>query len=163
MGEENGLFGWLRLAYDCQCTPAIRLDGDDDDDDYDKEIIISTNTDIFETPSSDAITTSPPVLLIEDPEVSLIMRHEELNTIPEKEFDEFIKSSVEDIVPITSESEDTFGSDSECILSSCDYFSPIDIPEEESVTFSNPLFNSNDDFTSSDDKSLSDEDVSEDN
>ncbi|GKD84770.1 hypothetical protein Tco_1355924 [Tanacetum coccineum] len=31
------------------------------------------------------------------------------------------------------------------------------------MTFSNPLFDSNDDFTSSDDKSLSDEDVSEDN
>nr|GEZ11916.1 hypothetical protein [Tanacetum cinerariifolium] len=42
------------------------------------------------------------------------------------------------------------------------------IPEKESdegkfVTFSNPLFNSNDDFTSSDDESLSDEDVPEDN
>nr|GEV96715.1 hypothetical protein [Tanacetum cinerariifolium] len=34
---------------------------------------------------------------------------------------------------------------------------------EESVTFSNPLFNLNDDFTSSDDESLSDEDVSKDN
>nr|GEX94394.1 hypothetical protein [Tanacetum cinerariifolium] len=34
---------------------------------------------------------------------------------------------------------------------------------EKSVTFSNPLFNSNDDFISSDDESLSDEDVSEDN
>ncbi|GKF38133.1 hypothetical protein Tco_0118194, partial [Tanacetum coccineum] len=35
--------------------------------------------------------------------------------------------------------------------------------EEKSVTFSNLLFNSNDDFTSSDDESLSDEDVPEDN
>ncbi|GKD70324.1 hypothetical protein Tco_1324414 [Tanacetum coccineum] len=35
--------------------------------------------------------------------------------------------------------------------------------EEKSVTFSNPLFDSNDDFTSSDDESLSDEDVPEDN
>ncbi|GKF19387.1 hypothetical protein Tco_0068025, partial [Tanacetum coccineum] len=33
----------------------------------------------------------------------------------------------------------------------------------KSVTFSNPLFDSNDDFTFSDDESLSDEDVSEDN
>nr|GEX78786.1 hypothetical protein [Tanacetum cinerariifolium] len=139
------------------------LDVDDDDDDYDKESIISTNTDIFETPSSIIITTSPPVLPIEDPEDFLIMRNEELNIICKKESDEFIKSSVEDLVPIPSESEDTSGSDSECILPSCDYFSPIDVPEEESVTFSNPLFNSNDDFISSDDKSLSDEDVSEDN
>nr|GEU90091.1 hypothetical protein [Tanacetum cinerariifolium] len=74
------------------------LDGDDDDDDYDKEI--STNTDIFEIPSSDAITTSPLVLPIEDPEDSLIMGNEELNTILEKKSDEFIKSSVEDLVPI---------------------------------------------------------------
>nr|GFC26405.1 hypothetical protein [Tanacetum cinerariifolium] len=57
---------------------------------------------------------------------------------------------------------DTSGSDSECILPSCDDFSPIDVPKEKSVTFSNPLFNSNDDFTSSGDESLSDEDVPKD-
>nr|GFC01878.1 hypothetical protein [Tanacetum cinerariifolium] len=100
---------------------------------------------------------------IADPEDYLIMGNEELNIIPEKESDEFIKSSVEDLIPISSESEDTSGSDSECILPSCDDFSPIDIPEEKSVTFSNPLFNSNNDFTSSGDESLSDEDVPEDN
>nr|GFC40098.1 hypothetical protein [Tanacetum cinerariifolium] len=72
-------------------------------------------------------------------------------------------SSVEDLVLIPSESEDTSGSDSECILPSCDDFSPINVFEEKSVTFSNPLFDSNDDFTASDDESLSDEDVSEDN
>ncbi|GJT83353.1 hypothetical protein Tco_1057695 [Tanacetum coccineum] len=43
-----------------------------------------------------------------------------------------------------------------------DDFSPISIFEEKSVTFSNPLFDSNYDFTSSDDDSLSDEDVPED-
>nr|GEV80000.1 reverse transcriptase domain-containing protein [Tanacetum cinerariifolium] len=85
-----------------------------------------------------------------DLEDSVIMRNEELNTIPEKESDEFIKSSVEDSVPIPSESEDTSGSDSEYILPLCDDFSPIDIPEEKAMTFSNPLFNSNDDFISSD-------------
>ncbi|GJV48166.1 hypothetical protein Tco_1438378 [Tanacetum coccineum] len=77
--------------------------------------------------------------------------------------DEFIKCSVEDIVPIPSESEDTSESDSDCDLPSCDDFSPINVYEEKFVTFSNPLFNSNDDFTSSDDESLSDEDVPEDN
>nr|GEV02658.1 hypothetical protein [Tanacetum cinerariifolium]GEV96584.1 hypothetical protein [Tanacetum cinerariifolium] len=74
-----------------------------------------------------------------------------------------IKSSVEDFVLIPSESEDTSKSDSECDLSSCDDFSPINVPEGKSVTFSNPLFDSNDDFTSSDDESLSDENVPEDN
>ncbi|GKF64003.1 hypothetical protein Tco_0187451, partial [Tanacetum coccineum] len=113
-------------------------------------------------PPSIVITTSPPVLPIEDPEDSLITGNEELSTIPEKESDEFIKSSVEDIVPIPCESEDTSGSDSECDLPSCDYFSLINILEGKSVTFSNPLFDTNEDFTSSDNESLSDEDVPED-
>ncbi|GKD21761.1 hypothetical protein Tco_1223464 [Tanacetum coccineum] len=91
------------------------------------------------------------------------MRNEELSTIPEKESDEVIKSSVEDLVPIPSESKDTFGSDSECDLPSCDDFSSIDIPRGNYMTFSNPLFDSNDDFTSSNDESLSDEDVPKDN
>ncbi|GJZ79598.1 hypothetical protein Tco_0644435 [Tanacetum coccineum] len=62
--------------------------------------------------------------------------------------DEFIKSSVEDLVPIPRESEDTSDSDKEC-----------DFPNF--VTFFNPLFDSNDDFTSSDDESFPDEDVQE--
>nr|GEY33451.1 hypothetical protein [Tanacetum cinerariifolium] len=136
---------------------------DDDDDDDDEDSTIPLSYIISQLPPSIVITTSPPVLPIEDPEVSLIMRNEELNTIPEKESDEFIKSSVEDVVAILSESEDTPESDSWCVLPSCDDFSPINIFEEKSVTFSNPLFNSNDDFTSSDDESLSDEDVLEDN
>nr|GEV80976.1 hypothetical protein [Tanacetum cinerariifolium] len=74
-----------------------------------------------------------------------------------------LSSSVEDLVPIPSESDDTSGSDSEYVLPSCDDFSPITVFEEKSVTFSNPLFNLNDDFTSSDDESLSDEDVPEEN
>nr|GEY83634.1 hypothetical protein [Tanacetum cinerariifolium] len=92
----------------------------------------------------------------------LCRRDEDLSTIPEKETDEVIKSSVEDLVSIPSESEDTSGSDSEYDLSSCDDFSSINIPEGQSVTFSNPLFDSNDNFTSSDDESLSDEEVLED-
>nr|GFB33695.1 hypothetical protein [Tanacetum cinerariifolium] len=103
------------------------------------------------------------ILSTVEPEDSLRMGDEQLDTIPEKESEEFIKSSVENLIPnpnefikssvedlilIPSESEDTSRSDSKCILPSCDYFSPIDVPEEKSVTFSNPLFNSNDDFTS---------------
>ncbi|GJX21301.1 hypothetical protein Tco_0223978 [Tanacetum coccineum] len=128
----------------------------DDDDDYDyEESIIPLNEIISQIPSSNAIT---PVLLILEPEDSLIMRNVELSTITEKESDEFIKSNVEDLVLILSVFEGTFESDSDCNLPSCDDFSPINIYEEKSVTFSNPLFESNDDFTSSDDESLSDED-----
>nr|GEW96719.1 reverse transcriptase domain-containing protein [Tanacetum cinerariifolium] len=129
--------------------------------DGEKESTIPLNEINSQIPPSIIINTSPPVLPFEDPEDSLIIGNKELNTIPKKESDQFIKSSVEDFVLIPSESEDTCGSDSEYILPSCDNFSPINVFEEESVTFSNPLFNSNDDFTSSDDELLSDEDVLE--
>ncbi|GJS69716.1 hypothetical protein Tco_0702557 [Tanacetum coccineum] len=129
-------------------------------DDDDEESSIPLREIISELPPSIAIT---PVLLTLEPEDSLIMGNEELSTIPEKESDEVIKSSVEDLVPIPSESEDTSKSDSDCDLPSCDDFSPINVYEEKSMTFSNPLFYSNDDFTSSDDESLSDEDVPKDN
>nr|GEY69018.1 hypothetical protein [Tanacetum cinerariifolium] len=108
----------------------------DDNDEYDyAESTIPFNEIISQIPPSIVITTSPPILPINDPEDSLIMGNEELNTIPEKEPNEFIKSSVEDLVQ----------------------------SQEKAMTFSNPLFNSNDDFISSDDESLSDEDVPEDN
>nr|GEV79861.1 hypothetical protein [Tanacetum cinerariifolium] len=88
---------------------------------------------------------------------SLIMGNGELSTIPEKESDEFIKSSVEDLVPTPSEyedlseglSEDLFDIESECDVPVCDDF----------MTSSNPLFDSDDDSTSSDDESFSDENV----
>nr|GEU81807.1 hypothetical protein [Tanacetum cinerariifolium] len=110
-------------------------------------------------PLSIVITTSPSVLATMEREDSLIMGNEELSTIPEKESNKVIKSSVEDLVPILIESKDTSGSDCECDLSLCDNFSAINVFEEKCVTFSNTVFNSSDDFTSSDDESLSDKDV----
>ncbi|GJY87307.1 hypothetical protein Tco_0501935 [Tanacetum coccineum] len=50
------------------------------------------------------------------PEDSLIMGDKNLSTIPEKESDEFIKSSVKNLVPIPSESEDTSDNDKGGIL-----------------------------------------------
>ncbi|GKA16381.1 hypothetical protein Tco_0696128 [Tanacetum coccineum] len=117
----------------------------DDDDEY---------TIIYR--STKAITHNLPT---EEPEDSLIMGDEHLSTIPEKESDEFIKSSVEDLVPIPSESEDTSDNESECDVLVCDDSSPLDVSEDNPVIFSNPLFDSNEDFTSSDDESLSEEDV----
>ncbi|GJZ24250.1 hypothetical protein Tco_0561709 [Tanacetum coccineum] len=99
-----------------------------------KESIISLN----KTPQISPVNEITHDLPTEEPEDSLIMGNEELSTIPEKESDEFIKSSVEDLIPIPRESEDTSGSDSESVLPSSDDFSPIF--EEKSVTFSNPLF-----------------------
>ncbi|GKC08318.1 hypothetical protein Tco_0999928 [Tanacetum coccineum] len=87
------------------------------------------------------------------PEDSLNMGDEYLSTILEKESDKVIKSSVEDLVLIPREFEDTSDNDSECDLPFCD----------NPVTFSNPLFDSNNDFTSSDDESLPEEDVPKEN
>ncbi|GKB82169.1 hypothetical protein Tco_0949064, partial [Tanacetum coccineum] len=88
------------------------------------------------------------------------MGDEHLSTIPEKESDEFIKSSVEDLVPIPSESKDTSDNESKCDVLVCDDSSPLDVSKDNPVIFSNPLLDSNEDFTSSDDESLSEEDVS---
>ncbi|GKE61779.1 hypothetical protein Tco_1512146 [Tanacetum coccineum] len=129
-----------------------------DDDDY-EESTIPLNEIVSQIPPSIAIKTVLPTM---EPKDSLSMGDEHLSTIPKKESDEVIKSSVEDLVPIPNEFEDTSGSDSECDLHSCNDLSPINVSKEKYVTFSNPLFDSNDDFTSSDDDSLSDEDVPED-
>ncbi|GJY63011.1 reverse transcriptase domain-containing protein [Tanacetum coccineum] len=136
----------------------------DDDDDYDyEESSIPLRDIISKLPLSVAITPDLPTL---EPEDSLIMGNEDLSTIPEKESDEFIKSSVEDLVPIPSESEDTSGSDSECILPSCDDFSPLtddeslsdeDVPEDNVKIYSNPLFEFDDEYISSDINPLFDE------
>nr|GEZ04966.1 hypothetical protein [Tanacetum cinerariifolium] len=79
--------GWNR--------PAFYNNGDDDDVDY-----------------TIAIT---PILSIEEPDNSLSMRDEHLDTIPKTKSNEIIKSIVEDLVPIPSESEgspDTIDDDS---------------------------------------------------
>nr|GEZ91512.1 hypothetical protein [Tanacetum cinerariifolium] len=80
-----------------------------------------------------------------EPIDSLSMGDEHLDTIPETESDEFIKSSVENLVPNPSESE----GESEC-----------DVPAGF-TTFSNVLFDADYDSDSSDDQSLSDEDAPE--
>ncbi|GJZ63660.1 hypothetical protein Tco_0620081 [Tanacetum coccineum] len=113
-----------------------------------KENIIPLN----ETPQISPSIALAPVFSIMEPEDSLSIGDEHLNTIPEKESNELMKSSVENLVPIPSESEDIF--DDECELTLCD-----DSPETQFSTFSNPLFDSNDDFSSSDDESFSKEDV----
>ncbi|GJW65523.1 hypothetical protein Tco_0117407 [Tanacetum coccineum] len=72
-------------------------------------------------------------------------------TIPEKESDKVIMSSVEDLVPIPSESEETFDNDSECDLPFCGDSSPLDVLGEKNFkTYSNPLFEFDDRYISSD-------------
>nr|GEX33501.1 hypothetical protein [Tanacetum cinerariifolium] len=80
-----------------------------------------------------------------EPEHSLRMGDENLDTIPETKSDDFIKSSVENLVPNPSESEDEY----ECDEPACDDF----------ITFYNLLFDANNDFSSSNNESFSDEDI----
>nr|GEW57078.1 hypothetical protein [Tanacetum cinerariifolium] len=72
-----------------------------------------------------------------------------LDTVPEKESDEFIKYSIENLVPNPCESEDLSNIRSEC-----------DVPVYDDFTkFSNSLFDADENFSYGNDESFSDEDV----
>nr|GEW57793.1 hypothetical protein [Tanacetum cinerariifolium]GEY76236.1 hypothetical protein [Tanacetum cinerariifolium] len=109
----------------------------DDDDDEDYTIAIT------------------PVLLTEEPVDSLIMDDEHLDTIPTTESDKVIKSSVEDLVPIPSESEGIF--DDTCDVPFCDNSPPLYVLNDHFEIFSD----FKDDCASSDDDSFEDIDYVE--
>nr|GFB79802.1 hypothetical protein [Tanacetum cinerariifolium] len=104
----------------------------DDDDDYDS-----------------AIT---PVLSTEEPVDSLSMGDEHLDTIPATESDELIKSSVEYLVLILSESEGT--PDTICDVHLVNNPTPL-----EAKNHFETVINSKDDISSSDDDSLYNENI----
>ncbi|GKD39653.1 hypothetical protein Tco_1259860, partial [Tanacetum coccineum] len=87
---------------------------DNDDYDYEKSIIPLNAID-SQIPPSNAIT---PVLPTINPKDSLSIGDEHL--IPEKESDKVIKSSVENLVLIPSESKDLTDYESECDMPICD-------------------------------------------
>nr|GFA90399.1 hypothetical protein [Tanacetum cinerariifolium] len=107
-------------------------DDDDDDEDY-----------------TSAITPNEPVLSTEEPDNSLSMGDEHLDTIPATESDELIKSSVEDLIPIPSESkgipEHMFN------VPFHDNSPPLDASKDQFEDFSE----SNEGFSSPDDDSFS--------
>nr|GEX03996.1 hypothetical protein [Tanacetum cinerariifolium] len=114
--------------------------------------VIHKMSSISNTSQISSFIAIAPILPTEEPDNSLSMEDGHFSTIPETESKEVIKSSVKNLVPIPSESEVTFEDESEC---------EVPVNEESSqifTTFSNILFDCNDDFTSSDDESLSDED-----
>ncbi|GJY78915.1 hypothetical protein Tco_0484716 [Tanacetum coccineum] len=113
--------------------PIVYYDDDDDDEDY-----------------TIAIT---PVLSTKEPIDSRIMEDEHLDTIPVTESDEVIKSSVEDLVPILSESEGI--PEKMCDVHFRDNSLPLDISKDQFEGFSD----SNDDSTSIDDDSFSIDDI----
>nr|GFB90662.1 hypothetical protein [Tanacetum cinerariifolium] len=102
---------------------------DDDDEDY-----------------TSAITPDEPILSTEDPDNSLSMRDEHLDTIPATKSDEFIKSGVENLISIPSESEGI--PDHVCDVPSLDNSLPLDVPKDQFEDFSE----SNEEFSSTDDE-----------
>nr|GEV62262.1 hypothetical protein [Tanacetum cinerariifolium] len=131
------------------------LDGDDDDDDYDKDSIISMNTNMFKTPSSDAIMTS---FQIEEPNDSLIIKDEDINTIIEKESDEENESRIKNLFHIPNDcvvfSRPLFDSYSD--TTSSEYFSVNESILEEDI-FSNLPFEFDEESISSDVNPIYDE------
>nr|GEX15725.1 hypothetical protein [Tanacetum cinerariifolium] len=114
-------------------------------DDDDEESSITLKDIISELPLSVAITPDLPITDF------LIMEDEHLNTIPNTTSDKENESSVKDLNPTPSESEDLSDNESECDVPIYDDSFP------NFMTFSNPLFDSNDDFTYSDDESFSED------
>nr|GEU37756.1 hypothetical protein [Tanacetum cinerariifolium] len=117
--------GWNRHAF---------YNDDDDDDDVEYTIAIT------------------PVLSTEEPDNSLSMGDEHLDTIPATKSDEVIKSSVENLVPIPSESEGI--PDTMCDVHLVNNPTPLEAKDHfESV------IKSKDDISSSDDDSLYNENI----
>nr|GFA69335.1 hypothetical protein [Tanacetum cinerariifolium] len=100
-------------------------------------------------PPFSAITPNELVLSTEEPDNSLSMGDEHLDTIPATESDEFIKSSVENLIPIPSESEGI--PEHMCDVPSHDNSSPLDVLKNQFEDF----YESNEEFSSTDDDSFS--------
>nr|GEV63617.1 Gag-Pol polyprotein [Tanacetum cinerariifolium] len=109
----------------------------------------NTNNIISGLPSCSAITPNEPVLSTEEPDNSLSMGDEHLDTIPTTESDEVIKSSVENLIPIPSESEGL--PEHMCDVPLHDNSPPLDVSKDQIEDLSE----SNDEFSSTDDDSFS--------
>nr|GFC04863.1 hypothetical protein [Tanacetum cinerariifolium] len=129
----------------------------DDDDDEERSNSLKDNiisglpscSAITRLPSCSAITPNVPVLSTEEPDNSLSMRDERLDTIPVTESDEVIKSSVENFISIPSESEGI--PEHMCDVPFHDNSPPLDISKDQFEDF----FESNDEFSLTDDDSFS--------
>nr|GEU67044.1 hypothetical protein [Tanacetum cinerariifolium] len=118
-----------------------------------EELAVYINTPSWDHPTicynddddEDCTIAITPILLTEEPNNSLSMGDEHLDTILATELDEFIKSSVENLVLNPSDSK----GEHECDVPACEDF----------TTFSNLLIDADDDFSSSDDQSFYDEDI----
>nr|GEZ32577.1 hypothetical protein [Tanacetum cinerariifolium] len=111
-------------------------DDDDDDEDY-----------------TSAITPNESVLSTEEPDNSLSMRDEHLDTIPAMESDAFIKSGVKDLISIPSESKGI--PEHKCDVPSHDNSPPLDVSTDRFEDF----FESNEEFSSTNDDSFFIDDI----
>nr|GFD37949.1 hypothetical protein [Tanacetum cinerariifolium] len=105
----------------------------DDDDDEERSDSLDCNI-ISGLPPSSAITPDEPILSTEEPDNSLSMGDEHLDTISATESDEFIKSGVEDLILIPSEFEGT--PEHVCDVPSHDNSSPLDVSKDQIEDFS---------------------------
>ncbi|GKE25624.1 hypothetical protein Tco_1441008 [Tanacetum coccineum] len=101
---------------------------------YDKDQCLSDHYTAPVTPS--VYTPSIPFLATMELTDTLLMGDEVISTIPAREIDEFIKSSVDDHVPVPRESEVTSDSISECDMSTP---LPTTDVKEEDFDINSPL------------------------
>ncbi|GKC77384.1 hypothetical protein Tco_1128158 [Tanacetum coccineum] len=129
-------------------NPPFYLDTEESDDDIEvtlnKEKFLSDH--YIAQVTHPAYTPSIPFLTTIEPADTLLIGDEAISTTPARENNKFIKSSVDDLVPIPRESEVTSDSDDSKLRS-------------YDVTFSNPLFDFNNDFTLCNDNPLFDEEL----
>nr|GFB78798.1 hypothetical protein [Tanacetum cinerariifolium] len=104
-------------------------------------------------PPFSVITPDEPVLSTEEPDHSLSMGDEHLDTISATELDEFTKSGVENLIPIPSESEGI--PEHVCDVPSHDNSPPLDVSQDQIEDFSE----SNEEFSSNNDDSFSIDDI----
>nr|GEY56443.1 hypothetical protein [Tanacetum cinerariifolium] len=119
----------------------------DDDDDEERSDSLDDNI-ISRLPPFSAITPDEPVLSIEEPDNSKY-GDEHSDTILATESDEFIKSSVENLISIPSESEGIL--EHKCDVPSHDNSLPLDISKDQFEDLSE----SNEEFSLTDDNSFS--------
>nr|GEY44603.1 reverse transcriptase domain-containing protein [Tanacetum cinerariifolium] len=103
------------------------------------------NSFFYDDDDEDYTIAVTPILSTEEPDNSLSLGDEHLDTIPVTESDEFNKSSVENLISIPSESERI--PDNMCDVPFHDNSLPLDVSEDQFEDFSD----SNDEFSSTDD------------
>nr|GEV41300.1 hypothetical protein [Tanacetum cinerariifolium] len=120
---------------------------DDDDDDESSDSLYDNI--ISGLPPFSAITPNEPILSTEEPDNSLSMGDEHLDTILATESDQFIKSGVENLISIPSASEGIL--EHKCDVPFLDNSPSLDVSKDQFEDFSE----SDKEFSSTDDDSFS--------